>query len=149
LSSKYKFTDNDKLFFVTFTVTNWIDLLIRNEYKELLLESIKHCQRHKDLELYGWCIMTSHAHLIVGTKGNALSNIMRDLKQHTSEMLHKAIKENRTESRREWMLWMMERAARLKGGNAKFQLWQPESHPIELFSNKVAHQKLNYTITTP
>lgn len=100
--------------------------------------------------------MTSHAHLIIGTKGNALSNIMRDLKRHTSEMLHKAIKENRTESRREWMLWIacpdfsgMERAAKLKGGNAKFQLWQPESHPIELFSNKVAHQKLNYTHYNP
>jgi putative transposase len=149
MSSNYKFKDNTKLYFVTFTLTNWIDLFIENEYKDILLESIKYCQNQKDLELYSWCIMTSHAHFIIGTKGNELSNIMRDLKRHTSEMLHKAIKDNRTESRREWMLWMMERAGKLKGGNIKFQLWQPESHPIELFNNKIAHQKLNYIHYNP
>ena len=149
MSKKYKFSDNSKLYFVSFAVTNWIDLFIRNEYKEILIESIKYCQREKDLELYGWCIMTSHVHLLIGTKGNALSNIMRDLKRHTSEELHKAILNNRTESRREWMLWMMEKAAKKNSNSAKFQLWQPESHPIELTNNKIAHQKLDYTHYNP
>ena len=68
---------------------------------------------------------------------------MRDLKQHTAEALHKSIKTNDTESRREWMLWMMERAVKKKNNSAKFQLWQPESHPIQLINNKMAHQKLD------
>jgi putative transposase len=76
--------------------------------RNVLIDSIKHCQATKDLELYGWCLMTSHAHLIIGSSGNALSNIMRDLKRHISEALHKAISNNKTESRREWMLWLME-----------------------------------------
>jgi REP element-mobilizing transposase RayT len=143
MSSNYKFKDNTKLYFVTFTLTNWIDLFIRNEYKDILLESIKYCQKEKDLELYSWCIMTSHAHFIIGTKGNELSNIMRDLKRHTSEMLHKAIKENRTESRREWMLWMMERAGKLKGGNIKFQLWQPEITTTHVTQHKAVWYKQN------
>ncbi len=54
--------------------------------------------------------MTSHVHLIIGTKGNPLQNIMRDLKRHTAEVLHKEIENNFSESRKEWMLWMMERA---------------------------------------
>lgn len=149
MSKKYKFTDDSKLYFVSFAVINWIDLFIRNEYKDILLESIKYCQREKDLELYGWCIMTSHVHLIIGTKGNALSNIMRDLKRHTSEELHKAIQNNRTESRREWMLWMMERAAKKNSHTARFQLWQAESHPVELTNNKIAHQKLDYMHYNP
>ncbi len=33
MSTKYKFADNDKLYFVSFAVTNWINLFIRNEYK--------------------------------------------------------------------------------------------------------------------
>ena len=74
--------------------------------------------------------MTSHAHLIVGTKSNPLSNIMRDLKRHTSEVLHQAIKNNRTESRRGWVLWMMERAANKNNNTAKFQLWQPKVIPL-------------------
>ncbi len=105
MSRKYKFGDNDKIYFVSFAVTNWIDLFIRNEYKEEILKSIRFCQADKDLELYGWCIMTSHVHLIIGTKSNPLQNIMRDLKRHTSEVLHKSIRNNYSESRGEWMLW--------------------------------------------
>ena len=66
-----------------------------------------------------------------------MSNIMRDLKRHTSEKLHDAIKYHKKESRREWMLWMMERAALKNNNEAKFQLWQAESHPIELSNSKI------------
>lgn len=80
------------------------DLFIREIYKEENLKSIRHCQANKGLELYGWCIMTSHVHMIIGTSGNSLQNIMRDLKRHTSETLHKSIQTDRTKSRREWIL---------------------------------------------
>ncbi len=149
MSRKYKFADNDKMYFVSFSVINWIDLFVRNEYKEVLLNSIKFCQKEKELELYAWCIMTSHVHLIIGTKENPLQNIMRDLKRHTSEKLHQLIITNNRESRREWMLWMMERAAKKNNIKSGFQLWQTESHPIELSNNKIAHQKLDYLHNNP
>src|SRR4029078_7128390 len=149
MSKKYKFADNDKLYFVSFAVTNWIDLFIRNEYREEILTSISYCQANKDLELYGWCIMTSHIHLIIGTTGNPLQNIMRDLKRHTAEALHTSIETNNTESRREWMLWMMERAAKKNSNTAKFQLWQPQSPPIQFINNKMAHKKLDYVHNNP
>lgn len=53
MSKKYKFKDNAKLYFVTFTVTNWIDLFIRNEYKDIILSSLQFCQQQKELEIYG------------------------------------------------------------------------------------------------
>jgi putative transposase len=43
----------------------------------------------------------------------------------------------------------MERAAKKNSNTAKFQLWQPESHPIQLINNKVAHQKLDYIHHNP
>ena len=60
MSRKYKFGDNDKLYFISFAVVYWIDLFIRKEYKEIVIESWKYCQKEKDLEIYGWCIMSSH-----------------------------------------------------------------------------------------
>jgi putative transposase len=149
MSRKYKFVDNESLYFVTFTVINWIDLFVRNEYRNVIIDSIEYCQKEKDLEVYGWCIMTSHVHMIIGSKGNKLSNIMRDLKRHTSEILHLTIVQNKKESRREWMLWMMEKAAAKSNSSAMFQLWQPESHPIEIRTAKVAHQKLDYLHYNP
>jgi len=53
MSRKYKFADNDKLYFVTLTITSWIDVFIRNEYREEILNSIRYCQSNKGLELYG------------------------------------------------------------------------------------------------
>ena len=149
MSTKYKFHDQDKLYFVTFAVVNWIDLFIRNEYKDIMIESWKHCQVEKGLEIYGWCIMSSHIHMIIGTHGDKLENIMRDMKKHTSIALKKAIKEHPQESRKEWMLWMMERAGRKNIKNIAFQLWQQDNHPIELFDQKILHQKLDYIHYNP
>ncbi len=44
---------------------------------------------------------------------------------------------------------MMERAAMKNSNTAKFQLWQAESHPIELTSAKITHQKLDYMHYNP
>ena len=121
MSKKYKFTDNGKLYFVSFGVTNcppdWviqagIDLFIKMN-RNILLESVKHCQKEKDLELYGCCLMTRHFHLILGWSGNALSNIMRNLKRRTSEELHKTITNNKTEIRKEWVVWIMQPSCKI------------------------------------
>lgn len=53
---------------------------------------------------------------------------MRDLKRHSSEMLHTKIAKSTMDSRREWLLEKFENSEMLKGN--KFQLWQAESHPI-------------------
>jgi putative transposase len=84
MNTKYKFRDQDKIYFLSFAVVYWTDLFIRNEYKDILLDSWKFCQINKDLEIYGWCIMTSHVHMIKSTHGDNLENIMRDMKKHTS-----------------------------------------------------------------
>jgi REP element-mobilizing transposase RayT len=149
MSNKYKFHDQDKLYFVSFSVVYWIDLFIRNEYKQVLLESWKHCRKHKGLEIYGWCIMTSHVHMIIGSNGNKLEDILRDMKRHTSTVLRDAIQNNIVESRKGWILWMMRRAGSKNSNNEKFQLWQQDNHPIELFNHKVLHQKLDYIHNNP
>ena len=56
MSRKYKFQDQDKLYFVSFAVVNWIDLFIRNDYKNILVNSWDHCIKHTGMNLYGYCI---------------------------------------------------------------------------------------------
>jgi putative transposase len=51
MSTKYKFNDQESLYFVSFSVINWIDLFIRNEYKEIMLDSWKHCRAVRRLHL--------------------------------------------------------------------------------------------------
>ncbi len=149
MSRKYKFKDNDKLYFVTLTTVYWIDVFIRNEYKDTVLESIRFCQRNKGLEVYAWCIMPSHIHMIIGTKQNPLDGIIRDLKAFTSRHLRKIISENDTESRKKWMIWMMEVAGKRNSNNTDWQFWQQDNHPIELRDWEMTQQKLDYIHYNP
>lgn len=149
MSRKYKFNNNDQMYFVSFAVINWIDLFIRTEYKDIIVKSLSYCIEKKELKLYAWCVMTSHVHLIIGSAGNPLENIMRDLKRHSSETLHLSIKNNTKESRREWMLSMMEQAGIENSNNVGFQLWQQHNQPIVLDTPKITHQKLDYIHNNP
>jgi REP element-mobilizing transposase RayT len=101
------------------------------------------------MELYGWCIMSSHVHMIIGTKGEKLEAIMRDMKRHTSAELRDAISRNPVESRKEWLLWMFKRAGQQNSNNGNFQLWRQDNQPIELDSLKKQHASLDYIHNNP
>ena len=124
MSRKYKFHDNDKLYFISFATVYWIDVFVREEYFQVIIDSWKHCQEEKGLEIYGWCIMPSHVHMIIGSKKDKLENIVRDMKKHTSITLKAVIKNNKLESRKEWILWLMERAGKRNSNNKPFiMIW--------------------------
>ena len=149
MSRKYKFGDSDKLYFISFAVVNWIDVFVRKEYKDVVLESWKYCQENKGLEIYGWIIMPSHVHMIISSKENKLEDIVRDMKSHTSTALRKGIKNHAAESRREWVTWMMERAGKENGNNNDWQFWQQHNKPIQLQSIEMFHQTLDYIHNNP
>ena len=44
----------------------------------------------------------------------------------------KAIEDNKKESRREWLLWMMQKAGEKNKRNGNFQFWQQHNHPNQL-----------------
>ncbi|SDT26212.1 Transposase IS200 like [Mucilaginibacter mallensis] len=149
MSSNYKFRNKENLHFVTFSVIRWIDVFTRRLYKDILVDSIKFCIANKGLEVYAWVIMSNHVHMIIGTRDKPLHDILRDMKRHTSKTLIKAINENTLESRREWMLWFFEREGKLNPNNEQYQFWQQGNHPIELYSNDVMDQKLDYVHNNP
>lgn len=100
----------------------------------MLLESWRYCQANKGLEVYAWCIMPSHVHMIISSHKDALEDIVRDMKSFTSNQMRKKIKEHGGESRREWLLWMFERAGSKNGNNRGWQFWQQHNQPIEINS---------------
>ena len=149
MSRNYKFSDQEKLFFVSFATVNWIDVFTRPVYKDIVVESLHYCTEHKGLEVYAWCIMTNHVHLIIGSNQEPLEAIMRDLKKHTSKTILKVIAENPQESRREWMLWHFARAGKQNANNKDFQFWQQHNQPTELNTNFLLDQKLHYLHQNP
>lgn len=143
MSRKYKFHNPEGVYFISFAVQEWVDVFTRNEYKNILVENLKYCQNQKGLEIFAWCIMTNHVHLVIRAKdGFRLSDILRDFKKFTSKAVLKAIAENNLESRKDWLLNQFKTPE-------GFRFWRADNRPIELWSNAVIDQKINYLHQNP
>ena len=51
-SGGYKIRDKEGIHFVTFAVTEWVDAFRRKEYRDIVLDSIRYCQKEKGLLLH-------------------------------------------------------------------------------------------------
>jgi putative transposase len=148
MATRYHFGDNEKPHFITFAVVNWIDVFTRESYTHILLDSLRFCIEKKGLRLHAWVIMSNHVHLVASAKeGFKLADIMRDMKKFTSQRIISAINENQQESRKDWLIWMFKRAGAHNKNNETYQFWQQDNHPIELSSNEMIDQRLNYLHT--
>lgn len=74
---------------------------------------------------------------------------MYDFIGFTSKKMLQTIEENSQESRREWILWMMERAGKINSNVKHRQFWQQDNHLVEIWSLKVFEQRLNYIHQNP
>ncbi len=104
MSRNYKFHNKSGLYFVSFATVYWIDVFTREKYFMILAESVEYCRKHKGMELYAYCFMPSHVHLMFRASEDNPSEMIRDLKGYTSRKLIKSIKNNPQESRKEWLL---------------------------------------------
>jgi len=98
MSRNYKFHNPEGLYFISFAVVGWLDVFTRNDYKEILLESLRFCQKNKGMEIHAWCIMSSHVHLVFRSiNGQKPELLIGDLKRFTSKAIIKTIKESKKE----------------------------------------------------
>jgi putative transposase len=140
---------SEEIYFLTMTIVDWVDVFTRPAYKHLMVQSLEYCQNNKGLELYSWCLMTNHLHLIAGAAENYhLSNILRDFKKYTSKGIIDLIREE-LESRKEWMLDRFEFAGKNNSKIRDYKVWQDGNEPKAIHTNDFMDQKLNYTHKNP
>ncbi len=147
---KYAITTKEK-YFLTITVVDWIEVFTRKELSEVIVNSLRYCQQKKGLQIYAWCLMPSHLHLVASVSeasSGTLSDVMRDFKKFTSKEIIKTIGEI-TESRKEWLLRHFEYAGKFNPKIKDYKFWQDGLHPIELTSGKFIDQKINYIHQNP
>ena len=150
MSRNYKFHNPEGLYFISFSVVGWLDVFTRNEYKDLFLESLAYCQKNKGLEIHAWCVMSNHVHLVFRSiSGQKPELLIGDLKRFTSKSIVKRIQENPRESRKEFLLEQFKKEAEKSSNVKHYQFWRHDNKPIELWSNKVIKQKIDYVHNNP
>jgi len=86
--------------------------------------------------------MTNHCHLIISSTKEPLSDIIRDLKKHTSKKIVESIRNNPHESRKTWLLWLLI-------NKDKIWFWEEGYHGEEIFTQKFMDTKIDYIHHNP
>jgi hypothetical protein len=89
--------------------------------------------------------VTNHVHLIFRSAGDQKPEfLIGDFKRFTSKTIVKEIIKNPKESRKEFLLDKFLKAGSKSSNVDKYQFWRHDNKPIELWSNKVIDEKINY-----
>lgn len=144
----YKINEQDRLYFVTLQIVDWIDLFTRKAYRDIVISNLDYCRKNKGLIIYAYVIMSNHIHMLLQSEQNYLSGTLRDFKSYTSKVILENL-QTRDESRRKWLLNMFEYAAKKHKRNSNYQVWTHDNHAELIYSNKFIEQKLNYIHMNP
>ncbi|HHL57552.1 MAG TPA: transposase [Bacteroidetes bacterium] len=148
---RYYITDQNAIYFLTFTTIDWVDIFTKKEYKLELVDSMNYCIKEKGLIVYGWVIMSNHMHAIwQAREGYNLSSTIRDFKEFTAKRIISMIKDG-DESRKVWMLKKFEFAGKRLNRISKYKFWKDSNHAVYLGpeDTKMKEQKLNYIHNNP
>jgi len=144
----FVFRDQSLPHFITATVVDWIDVFSRKIFRDEVIKCFDYCIKNKGMILYGYVIMSNHIHIIVQSKDEKLSDLIRDFKKYTAKTILDKI-QSEPESRREWMLERFKLATQTHSRNKNYQFWKYGNHPEEIYSNKFMWSKLDYIHLNP
>jgi putative transposase len=144
--SRWKVVPETNCYFVTTTITDWLNVFTSIPCFDIVIGSLKYCITHKSLHIHGYVIMPNHAHYILSTdKGKCLSDVMRDFSTHTSRCLTEFFeREQRLD-----ILRVFQKAAAEDGRGNTYKTWQEGFHPITIESDRFFIEKLNYIHENP
>lgn len=149
MSEIRKTSPGDGIYFVTFTIVDWIKIFSDDSYKHLILETIRFYQANKGFVVYSYCIMPNHVHMIIQTIGKfSCAEILRDLKKYTARLIIKKLEDEKPDGW-ERILKRFRKAGEKLNRITNYKVWQDGNYPMILYSYKIGMQKLNYIHKNP
>jgi REP element-mobilizing transposase RayT len=150
MSRNYRFHDPEGIYFVTFTVVQWIDLFTRKRYADMVLDAIRWCQSNKGLKVYSWCIMSNHVHMIISAEGNwKPQDSLGSIKQFTAKQIVKDLKVQYGTGDHNWMLRLIKENGSKKSNVSEYSVWIHENHPKVIETHYNFKIKSNYIHNNP
>ena len=139
----------NRSYFLTSTVINWFKVFENVALCDLVIESLRFCIHHKGLNIYSYCIMPSHLHLVANCNEPCqLKDTIRDFKRHTARICFDYIQENSNFFDNMMIQTFIEEGeSSVKNKTIKF--WQVGNHAIELYSERFSWWKIEYIHQNP
>ena len=143
MRSRYKIIDEKGVYFTTSTIVEWIPIVTRSNYFQIIIDSLNFCRQQKGLHIFAFVIMDNHLHLKVSSHN--LSKVLQDFKSFTAkEILKLAQQENKR-----WLLNQFKYYEKHHKKNSTHQVWQEGFHPQKILSDTILKEKINYIHNNP
>ena len=135
------FVEIGEIFFWTATINQWQKLLMSDQYKDVIINSLDYLSNTGKIDVFGFVIMPNHIHLIWRTKElNGKETAQGSFLKYTSHGFRKMLYR---ENRKELLSYQVD------AYNKQHEFWQRDSLAILLYSREVAFQKLDYIHYNP
>ncbi len=127
--------------FFTATIHEWQHALAEDKHKDIIIDSLKFLVNKKRIELNAFVIMSNHIHLIWQPLfGHVPSSIQASFMKYTAQQLKRSLIKNNVSALADFKVNKYDR---------EYQLWKREPLSIELVSQNLFMQKLEYIHYNP
>jgi len=127
--------------FFTATILEWKRLLKPDKYKDILITSLKFLVENNRINIYAFVIMSNHLHLIWQMKnGIKTEEVQRDFLKYTAQQIKFDLQKHHPNVLQHFKVDAKDR---------QYQFWERNALSIDLITENVFLQKLNYIHENP
>lgn len=130
-----------EVYFWTATISKWRKLLIEDEFKQIIIDSLSYLCKENKIHVYGFVIMPNHVHIIWEMiEMNGKEKPYASFLKFTSHQFQKKIKAMNTDT---YLIYNVEEITR------KQRYWKRDTLAIKILSRDMLQQKLQYCHNNP
>ena len=127
--------------FITITCLEWKPVLQNDNFKDIIISSLRFLSNENRVAVYGFVIMINHFHLIWQIQGEHVrEDVQRDFLKFTGQQILKQLRTTSSSLQNELLVNAKDR---------KYQVWERNSLSVPLWSSEVMWQKLEYIHNNP
>ena len=127
--------------FITITNLNWLPILQNNYHKQIIIEGLSNRVTKKQVTIYGFVLMPNHMHLIWQLQDNIIKeHFQRDFLKFTARSILQFMRIHEDP--------LLE-SLKVSAPDRQYQVWERNSLSIDIYSEKILLQKLNYIHNNP
>jgi REP element-mobilizing transposase RayT len=142
---RYRIVTDVGLYYVTFTVVEWLPVFIDEAACKIITSSLNFCIENKFLAVNAYVIMPTHVHAIlfdVEFQAERLKHTLDDMRKFTGRQLLDY-------SAKHLPKCLTEEFHKHAGKDRERRFWQATQHPVGIISNAFWKQKLDYIHFNP
>jgi REP element-mobilizing transposase RayT len=142
---RYRFYEDGNVFFVTFSIVDWLPVFVSDASCKILTDSLSFCHHQKNLGINAFVIMPTHFHGILFDRSYDTENLVKTVTEFRKFTGRKIADhwQNRTPS---CFSDVFRKAA---GVDRERRVWQPTRHPVQVENERFWETKFDYLHQNP